>query len=613
MPKISQRSVEDLKNRINIVDVVGQHVRLSRAGSAFKGLSPFTNEKTPSFFVYPDKGFYYCFSTSQGGDIIRFVETVEKLSFPEAVEALAERFNIQLDYEEGGPTRQDRSLRRELLDIQEIAAEAYHREFLADNPQAESVRRYWQTNRRFSMEVAEDFRIGFAPATGLGLSKLLLQKGFSHDSIRQSGLFYVREGDRNLQHLRERFRGRLMIPIREHTQGQVVAFTARQLDCTPEDDPTFKAKYVNSPETPLFHKGSLLFNFDRAREAVRNDPNGFIMVEGQLDAIRCWSSGFRTVVAPQGTGVGQEQLSLLKRHSDRLVVLLDADSAGQNAALRIVGLSMEAGMEAVFASIPEGKDPDELLATQGPDPLHRAIASALSPMRFAVRALLPEGDAASPRKRADVLSEISRIISRCDSEIARVEYLREAALFLGVDYEAAKRDFIRTVARTPDNRRPPENNSLEESKPKRLTTIEADLLCLILLHHELAERVAKVVDDKWLDHTQTEGRLLGRLIWDFREATCGSVEEFLENLEDPSERNCAYGLQARSASMAVEDHEREAEKLLHRLFARFRQRRIEEIDRSVANTGEPNEHLRTLLSQKSELLRTFRNPPRIAI
>jgi DNA primase len=218
------------------------------------------------------KGVYYCFFRTRavthplhhGGGEPQLLRSGG---------ALAQRFNINLEYEEGGgPSREDRTLRRELLDIHEQATAWFHEQFMAAEPLAAEVRDYWTGKRRFSLDVARDFKIGFAPPREETLMRLLTKKGHSVDALRQCGLYFAREGDNDPRRFLPRFRGRLMIPIREPTQGQVIAFTARVLPCTPEDDKTRDAKYVNSPETPLFKKSRMVFNLDRAKRARAGRP-----------------------------------------------------------------------------------------------------------------------------------------------------------------------------------------------------------------------------------------------------------------------------------------------------------------------------------------------------
>ncbi|MFP4283349.1 MAG: DNA primase, partial [Opitutales bacterium] len=269
MPLISRQSIESLKLHVNIHDVVAREVDLKRQGRNYVGLSPFQNEKTPSFFVLPERGIFKDFSSGLAGDIFKFVEETEKVSFVEAAELIAERFNFKLEYENGaGPRPEERSLKRQLLELHEYATEFYHEAFFADHPDAAACRAYWTETRGFPLELAKEFKIGFAPVATRKLNERLLKKGFSEKTLRECGLFYANDYDPDPLRFRPRFRGRLMIPIRDR-QAQVIAFTARQLEITPEDDPACEAKYINSPGTPLFQKSHLVFNLERAREAIR--------------------------------------------------------------------------------------------------------------------------------------------------------------------------------------------------------------------------------------------------------------------------------------------------------------------------------------------------------
>jgi DNA primase len=368
MPVIKPSCVRDLKLRVNLADVISRVVALRKAGgSRLKGLCPFHNEKTPSFNVDADKGFYKCFGCGKAGDAITFVRETEQLSFTEAVETLGQRYGVAIEYEEGsGPSREERSLRQELFDLHDQAAGHFNDVFRASGPAGDFMRAYWVNDRRFTPELAEEFKIGAAGPDGSGLPAAILKKGYSEDALRQCGLFFIRDDAMiTVGALRCRFRGRLMIPIRDH-QGRVVAFTARQTALTPEDDPAHEAKYVNSPETPIFTKGNLLFNLDRARTAV-GEGRPFVLVEGQLDALRCWSVGLKTAVAPQGTSLTDGQLALLRRYHTELECFFDSDSAGQKAALRMLPMALKANIEVRFLTLAgDAKvDPDLLFLEKG--------------------------------------------------------------------------------------------------------------------------------------------------------------------------------------------------------------------------------------------------------
>jgi DNA primase len=617
MARITQHSLELLRSRVNIVDEVERHVRLTKAGRSYKGLSPFTQEKTPSFYVNPDKGAFYCFSSTQGGDVIRFVEMVEHLPFGEAVEALAQRYNVALEYEDGsGTNKLERSQRTEQLEIHERTCAYYHRAFMGQDPLAEQVRDYWTQKRRFTMEVAQQFMIGFDPPVSDALIKELLAAGHSPTALMESGIFTGPEGNADVRRMRSRFRGRLTIPIREPSQGQVIAFTARELFCTPgAEDKNFKlSKYVNSPGTVLFHKSNVLFNLDRAQKAVRDDPAGFIMVEGQLDSIRCFTSGFGSVVAPQGTSVTDEQMLIMKRHSDRLRVVLDGDAAGQRAALRALPMALAAGLEPSFVVLPPGDDPDSMILGRGPEAFRSALDGAIPAMTFVANSLRADPEYSGPRGLAEAMKRVYEIISKADNEVVRIEYLSQVCRLMRVDFDAARRDMSRFMLR--QHSRMSSAVELQEDGERnsspRLTTLERDLWYLILQNEDLIKRLSEIVDEKWIDEDIAEGRLLGRLFWEFRDGTVDSVAAFIDAIETPDERNLVFSMQAISVTMLVEEPKRQADNLLQRLFVRYRKKRIAQIDAVLANAT-TGQNVENLLEERNKLLLTVKKPPILTV
>jgi DNA primase len=616
MGRISQHSIEELKMRVNIVDEVERHVKLQKAGKSYKGLSPFTSEKTPSFYVNPEKGAFYCFSSTQGGDVIRFIELVEHLPFYEAIETLAQRHNIVLEYEDGGgPGREERSLRRELLEIHEAAADFFHRSFLASDDLAGKVRAYWLEKRRFSMEVAEQFKIGFDIPTGDALLKYLLGKGFSPKALMESGIFTGPEGVADVRHMRSRFRGRMMIPIREPSQGQVVAFTARELFCTPGADTMKLGKYVNSPGTPLFQKSHILFNLDRAQKPVRENKGGFMMVEGQLDSIRSFTNGFTSTVAPQGTSVTDEQMHIMKRYSDHLRVVLDGDGAGQRAALRSLPMALAAGLEPTFVVLPPGKDPDSLILEGGPEALQKLVDAEMLPMEFLAKYLRKMPEFSGPRGLAEAMKKVTEILAIIDNEVARSGYLAEICKGLGVDYSAAFADLSRFRLRAGRSAVIPEAGKTvdDSSKVEKLSSIEADIWLCLFKKEKYAVILSRIIDDRWIDVGPIEGRLLGRFLWDLKDGNCDSIASFASSLTEESERNCICAMQVQSDSRSDDDVGRCLDEMLMSLFIRFRKKRLEEIDNQIATSGASGPELNVLMEERMQLLRTVKQQPCLTV
>jgi DNA primase len=620
MPVIKPTCIRDLKLRVNLADVVSRVVTLRKAGGArLKGLCPFHNEKTPSFHVDADKGFYKCFGCGKAGDVISFVRDTEQLNFSEAIEAIGKRFGIVIEYEEGtgAPSREERSLRQEVFDLHEIAADHFYQAFKARDENGEFFRQYWTTGRRFSSEIADEFRIGACDATGSGLAGALLRRKYSEEALRRCGLFFIHEdAPVTLGTLRPRFRGRLMIPIRDH-QGRVVAFTARQTEKTPEDDPAREAKYVNSPETPIFTKGNLLFNLDRARTAV-GEGHPFVLVEGQLDALRCWSVGLKTAIAPQGTSITESQLVLLRRYHPQVECFFDSDTAGQKAALRFLPMAVKAGLEVRFLTVAgAGKlDPDLLFLEQGLaayEPLRRGAESA---MAFACRAALPQPVGASAEQKARAAQTVFEVVAAAESAVARAEFLQETATHLRLPGPAVEQDFAAFAARI---RRQTEVRTAAQplplpaafsvAKPVETSahTPEHHLLILCLHFEDLGKPLSHALPHEWIDTRHMAGAMLNRFLGEFEQDAWPGRDNLDTLLESPEERTLVAGLLFEAPR--VDDPFKVAQEGLRQLRARHLEPRLRQIELALATSGSDSDSDPiSLLKERSELQRQLRLP-----
>ncbi len=617
MPVIKPTCVRDLKLRVNLADVVARVVALRKAGGTrLKGLCPFHNEKTPSFHVDPDKGFYKCFGCGKAGDAITFVRETEQLNFAEAVEALGKRFGIVIEYEEGsgGPTREERSLRQEIFDLHDVATDHLYQAFKAKDGTGDYFQRYWTEKRRFAPEIADEFRIGAADAYGSGLGGALLRRKFSEEALRRCGLFFIHDdAPITLGTLRPRFRGRLMIPIRDH-QGRVVAFTARQTDLTPEDDPAREAKYVNSPETPIFTKGNLLFNLDRARTAV-GEGKPFVLVEGQLDAIRCWSVGLKTAIAPQGTSITDGQLALLRRYHAQVECFFDSDNAGQKAALRFLPLALKAGLEVRFLTLAgaEKLDPDLLFLQQGLAGYDAVRREARSAMAFACAAVLPNPAAASPEARARAAQSVFEVVAASESEVTRAAFVIEAATHLRLSALAAEKDFQTLLARQqrqaanrPDPAPSPSGIPAAPAATMSVTP-ERDLLLLLLHFESLGKPLSHVLPHDWVDATQPAGALLNRFLGEFEHDAWPGREHLDALLENAEERALVANLLFETP--AVEDPIKVAQEGLKQLRARALEPALRQIELALATPQADSESEPiSLLRKRLELQRQLRSP-----
>jgi len=617
MPVIKNSCISDMKLRINVVDVVSRVVALRKAGSRFKGLCPFHQEKTPSFHVDPDKGFYKCFGCGKAGDIFTFVRETEQLSFVEAVENLGQRFSIPVEYEEGaGPSREDRSLRQELFEIHELAADFYHQNLHARSPVGETMRNYWTEKRRFGIEIADEFRIGVATPTDEGLGALLLKRRFSEEAIHQCGLFFIRDDAMlTLGSLKPRFRGRLMIPIRDH-QGRVVAFTARQTDLTPSDDPAREAKYVNSPETPIFTKGQLLFNLDRARTAA-GEGHPFVLVEGQLDAIRCWSVGLKTAVAPQGTSITEQQLVLLRRYHQQVECFFDSDTAGRKAALRFLPMALKAGFEARFLTLEgeEKNDPDLLFLEKGLAAYEAIKANSLSASAFACKAFLPDPDGASPEQKARSSQAIFEVIASSESEVVRAGFIQDLADYLRLPISAIQRDFdvfrqrqSRHMAPAASARTAPGPQPAPQTlKPAAPDSPEHDLLLLLLHHEDMGKAMASLIPSEWIDLSHLPGILLHRFLGEIQHDNWPGRDHLEELLESTEERALVASLLFDPPPL--EDPVKVANEGIKLMRSRVLEPRLRKIELDLATLKADSASLAiSLIKERTDLQRQLRQP-----
>ncbi len=550
MPFVAQRSIETLKQQINLVDVVAPYVQLKRAGKSWKGLSPFTQEKSPSFYVHPDRGFYKCFSSGEGGDLFTFIMRVENLEFGEAIEFIAKKFNITLEYEQGGPSREETSLRKQIFELHEIATEWYHLHFM-ESEEAAPVREYWQKQRGFTLEHAKEFKIGYAPARIDAFALHCKKQKINTAAMLQAGLFFTRENEQAYERFKSRFRGRLMIPIRD-VQGRAVAFTARQLPQTPKDDPARDAKYVNSPETAIFHKGRILFGMDHARTHLKEGGN-FLLVEGQLDAIRCWTVGLHTAVAPQGTAITDDQLHLMRRYEPSYVeCLLDGDRAGRKAALRALPLTFKAGLEFRFLLLPEKADPDDLLKNGGADALIPLRTTALSAIELSISEHIPTDRRPTTNEKTSALQAIFELVHHVKSEVAREDYIQSASKIINVDPSAALRDFTASPKPNTQSRSetPPENVR-KTNKDPLLTQATWELLWLVLHFSNYGTSISEIIDYDWINTSSRAGQLLRRILAEFKEGLIEDVSNIENLIETVEERKLLAEIHTRE--LKVED------------------------------------------------------------
>jgi len=473
----SQALLDDIRAAVDIVDLVGRFVNLRKAGSHWKGLCPFHAEKTPSFTVNPQKNIFHCFGCGVGGDAFGFVMRQDRLSFPEAVRSLAKTAGIALPEERGAGSGD--SGREELIRVMDLAGRFY-----ADalwKPTGERARAYLE-QRGIDSAIARRFGLGYAPEGWETLLTFMTGEKVPEEALIAAGLAVARE---NRAGAYDRFRGRLLFPIRD-LQGRVVAFGGRGFG---DEQP----KYLNSPETPLYTKGNLLYAADLARTTIQSE-NRALLVEGYVDCIMAHQHGFTGTVAALGTAFTPAQLGLLRRYCDEVITFFDADAAGQKAAARAEELLEPTGrgmawavnrsgafegagtLRVKVALLPAGHDPDTFLRSVGREGFTERIAAARSILSYALdRALVDPDGASGPRARTTAFARVALLLAKVADGDEAAALSREAATKLGVDptqlWIEAQR--LQSSLRTPPTQAPP-------SAPISTPPVERDLVTLLL-------------------------------------------------------------------------------------------------------------------------------------
>lgn len=478
--RIRAEDITTVKERTSIEDVVRDHVTLRPAGvGSLKGLCPFHDEKTPSFTVRPSVGSYHCFGCGEGGDVLSFVQKVEHLTFSESVERLAAKLGMELRYEEGGGPRDGGASlgrRSRLIEAHRVAQEFYA-EILLDtkNPEARPGRDFLR-ERGFDGTAAERFGIGFAPRGGESLTRHLRSRGFSEDEMVTGGL-----SGRGSRGLYDRFRGRLVWPIRD-TTGDTVGFGARRV----LDDDRIAAKYLNTSETPIYKKSSVLYGLDSAKKAIATERQA-VVVEGYTDVMAAHLSGVEGAVATCGTAFGIDHIKLLRRimrdEADqapaRVVFTFDGDKAGQAAAMKAFGEDQRWASQSFVAIAPDGMDPCELRIAKGDAAVRGLVEGAVPMFEFAVRTTIRRFDLETAEGRVQAMKSVAPIIGAIRDTSLRPEYTRTVSGWLGLEVEQLA-DEVRKAGRirtddtsTATDRRPASTDDVPEPGPEDAGSLPA--------------------------------------------------------------------------------------------------------------------------------------------
>lgn len=428
--KLRMDTVEQIKAKLSILEVVSPYVKLTKSGRNYKGLSPFNKEKTPSFYVNVERGTYYCFSSGQGGDQFEFVQKMEGVDFKGALKILAEKAGVEIVYQGSGVSKQDKDKRDRLYEAT-ARAEALYTANLLEGKKLEGSAYAYALSRGLSEESIKTWGLGYAPDAWRMVLEKLTEGGYTNVELVQAGL--VKEADEKKGTWYDRFRNRLMFPIRD-AAGRTVAFTGRALD------PNDQAKYLNSPETDLYKKSEILFGMDKAKDAIRQ--RGFaLLVEGQMDLLLLHQIGFTNTIALSGTALTPQHLSLIKRYADNLMLALDSDRAGLNASMKNAIVALKSGMRVKAVKLPVGKDPADL-AVSDPKDLTSRIKDAQPIVEFFL-SVLTESERDQHRLVILVEKTVLPLIAAIQSPMEREHFVGVAARSLGSTPEAIREGLLR--------------------------------------------------------------------------------------------------------------------------------------------------------------------------
>ena len=542
---LSPATRERIRAASDIVDVIGSYLPLKKAGANFVALCPFHKEKTPSFNVNPHRQIFHCFGCHKGGDVFTFVKEYENIGFMDAVRRLAERAKIPLEFDQTPGEQQSRHIKDQLLQLHEQITQRWQNALL--NEASGQIARDYLVKRGVSPEAVKLFRLGYAPDAWDDTVNWAKSKSHDLELVEKAGLIIRKSGDQRAADVSsaepseiissasgtlaaryyDRFRGRLMFPICDE-QGRVIGFSGRVLS---GDEKT--AKYVNSPETPIFTKSRVFFGLDKSKRAIL-DAGFAIVCEGQLDLIACFMAGVQNVVAPQGTAFTADHARIIKRYVDEVVLCFDSDEAGQNAAVRSLDHLLASGLAVRVAVVPAPHDPDSFIKANGGEAFRKLVEGAEGFFDYYLNRLCKLNDANSDKGRNAILRGMAEAVHKTGNLVLIDTYAQKTALRLGVLPEAVRAEFKKIpAAKTVPGES--ETEPAAESEMSRPSTQEFWLLKLLLLHDDLVAWTALHLDVNWISHLLVRQIVVQRLAAQTNE-TWQSLAAFLDECESAEMR-----------------------------------------------------------------------------
>jgi DNA primase len=625
MAGISPATLERIRAASDIVDIIGSYLPLKKAGANFSALCPFHKEKTPSFNVNPHRQIFHCFGCHKGGDVFTFVKDYENIGFVDAVRRLAERAKIPLEFDNNPAAQESRHLKDQLLEIHEKIAQRWQN-CLANEAAGEIAREYLK-KRGVSDEAIKLFRLGAAPSNWDDTVNWAKSKNYDLELVEKAGLIIrkgnapatgaavdvpstataddeapsaTRDGARASQtrNFYDRFRGRLMFPICDE-QGKVVAFSGRVL---PGDDSP--AKYVNSPETPIFTKSKIFFGLDKSKRAIL-DAGLAIICEGQLDLIACFMAGVQNIVAPQGTAFTDQHARILKRYVNEVVLCFDSDEAGQNAAVRSLDHLLSSELAVRVAVVPAPHDPDSYTKANGTDAFKKLISGAEGFFDYYLNRLCGQNDANSDKGRLMILRSMAEAVHKTGNTVLIDTYAQKTALRLGVSPDAVRAEFAKSTVRSPqstaeDAGPPEENNVTPRPSPQ-----EFWLLKLVLLHDNLTAWAALHLDANWILHPLARQIMEQRLLAQ-RNESWKNLAAFLDECGSPEMRSLVT--EAVAEERKIPNPDTQLADVTLKLRNQFLDRQIAALTQKASKPETSDEEKIELLNGQKELREQKRAP-----
>lgn len=577
-----QDAKEEVRSRLNIEDVVGEYVQLKRAGRNFKGLSPFSGEKTPSFIVSPEKNIWHDFSSNKGGDVFSFIMEVEGIDFRAALELLAQRAGVDLSLYDSKGSQEFARQKKRLLDAHQLAAKYYQQSLLQNQRALEYVFK----KRGLSKEIVQTFAIGYAPDSGDALVQFLLKKGYTKKELALSGLTNRFGGDL--------FRGRMMVPLMD-ASGRVIGFTGRII----EDDPN-APKYLNTPQTPLYDKSRHVFGLSQAKESIRTSDYA-VIVEGNLDVVSSHQAGVTQVVATAGTAMTDAHLKALVRLSPNIRLAFDGDAAGLAATERAIPIAQQVGVELTIITLPAGvKDPDELIQ-KDPALWQEAINNSENIIDWLLTQYTKREDMTTPAGKRRFTTAALGVVKQLADPVEQEHFMKKIAEYTATSFETVKEKF-NTIATGAAKTLKPVH--VTEEVKYDATTHQDTVLALALAYGAVRELLAEITEEML---ATDERRAVLRTV----RRTTGDVTDTPRDLQeyDTYVKILLLKADARYGQWSDEDRYSEVARLVRLIITEHKQTQKNELTKALREAEDAGDEI-VALKLRQELNELIKEIPR---